>query len=88
LAIHFLVRRRLHLSDEQREDRAMNAASLPRRLFSWVYRWWRQRVAPRRRPITHSRKLSLEALEHRSAPTNFGLASSAELAPPPPACRI
>lgn len=60
----------------------MNAASLPRRLFSWVYRWWRQRVAPRRRPITHPCKLTLEALEQRSAPTNLALASSAELAPP------
>ena len=61
----------------------MNAASLSRRWYSWVYRWWQTRVAPRRRPVVRPRTLTLEVLEHRASPTSFALASPVDLAPTP-----
>ncbi|HEY7153221.1 MAG TPA: hypothetical protein VH575_04600, partial [Gemmataceae bacterium] len=53
--------------------------TLPRRLYSWVRRWWLKHRTPRRRPIVRFAVPTLKPLEERFAPNSFGVATPLEV---------
>lgn len=61
----------------------MTRFTLPRWVFSWLYRWFPHKVRARRRPVVRSVKPMLRILEDRFSPTSLSAAPPVELAPPP-----